>query len=106
MATPLLPQTSAVVVHETLHRLGRHHEQVRPDRDDFVTVNWDRIKDNSLLNFYKAVGNGTSPPLPPFCSTVSFPPYDGFDTCRGTDVAYTFGLPYDLNSIMHYPSNL
>uniref|UniRef100_A0A183CGW6 Metalloendopeptidase n=1 Tax=Globodera pallida TaxID=36090 RepID=A0A183CGW6_GLOPA len=32
-----------VVVHETLHTLGLHHEQVRPDRDDFITILWDNI---------------------------------------------------------------
>uniref|UniRef100_A0A183CAF6 Metalloendopeptidase n=1 Tax=Globodera pallida TaxID=36090 RepID=A0A183CAF6_GLOPA len=32
-----------VVVHETLHALGLDHEQVRPDRNDFITILWDNI---------------------------------------------------------------
>ncbi|KAI3416559.1 hypothetical protein GPALN_006099 [Globodera pallida] len=32
-----------VVVHETLHTLGLHHEHQRPDRDDFITILWDNI---------------------------------------------------------------
>lgn len=33
----------AVVVHETLHVVGFHHEQSRSDRDENVIINYDNI---------------------------------------------------------------
>lgn len=41
------------IQHEVLHVLGIHHEQVRYDRDDFVQVHLDRIKDGMEPNFDK-----------------------------------------------------
>merc|ERR1712212_1021415 len=35
--------TLKITVHELLHALGIKHEQCRPDRDDYVVVNWPKI---------------------------------------------------------------
>jgi hypothetical protein len=34
----------SVILHETLHALGRFHEHVRMDRDDFIIVNLQNVR--------------------------------------------------------------
>ena len=34
----------AVIQHELMHALGFHHEMTRSDRDQFVKINWRKIK--------------------------------------------------------------
>ncbi|ODN03794.1 High choriolytic enzyme 1 [Orchesella cincta] len=65
------------VVHELLHALGLYHEQSRPDRDNYITILWDNLKNpNSKINFEK----------------------------YGTKFWNEHKLPYDYSSIMHYSS--
>lgn len=60
------------VQHEFLHALGFEHEQSRPDRDDYVTINYENISPNNVHNFEKS-----------------------------SDVD-SLGSPYDYKSVMHY----
>ncbi|NWH31275.1 MEP1B protein, partial [Chloropsis hardwickii] len=62
------------IQHEFLHALGFWHEQSRSDRDDYVTIVWDRIQSGKEHNFNK---------------------YDD----KTSDF---LNVPYDYNSVMHY----
>ncbi len=63
------------VVHEMCHALGLWHEQSRSDRDQYVEIVWENVRDEDRHNFDKRVER-----------TVNLG-------------------PYDYGSIMHYPGN-
>ena len=62
------------LLHEMMHSLGFYHEQQRYDRDEFITVHLDNIKDSHLHNYNK----------------ISEEKMD------------TLGTPYDYCSLMQY----
>ena len=65
------------VAHEFIHALGFHHEHVRPDRDNFVRINWANIPDDEdIRSNFQIISNGND-----------------------------LGFSYDYNSIMHYSSD-
>ncbi|GIX95835.1 zinc metalloproteinase nas-15, partial [Caerostris extrusa] len=66
--------TVGIMVHELMHTLGFVHEQNRPDRDDYITVLWDNVKEGLEGNFVK---------LEPYA-------------------VQSLGEPYDYSSILHY----
>jgi len=61
-------------VHEIMHALGFKHEQSRPDRDDYVVINWDNIKAGKSGNFAKHAASAIE----------------------------SHGTTYDFRSVMHY----
>ena len=67
-----------VVVHEIGHAVGWIHEQSRPDRDQFVRVNFGRI------------------PRPLHAQFDVFPAH----------LINDHGVPYDYRSVMHYSGNV
>ncbi|XP_066027193.1 zinc metalloproteinase nas-14 [Pocillopora verrucosa] len=64
------------VAHEIGHALGFYHEQSRPDRDNFVTINWQNIQNGLAYAFNKYPR-----------STID-----------------SLGTQYDYRSVMHYES--
>lgn len=73
-----------IVVHEIMHALGFLHEQQRPDRDNFVTINWGNISQTGCP------GSG--------CTIL------GSSCACNFDIVNTAATPttYDFLSIMHY----
>uniref|UniRef100_UPI001484E17E M12 family metallopeptidase n=1 Tax=Chitinivorax sp. B TaxID=2502235 RepID=UPI001484E17E len=64
---------AGIAAHEMLHALGWNHEQMRPDRDNYVNIHSENIPSNVLYNFNKVRDSDADP----------------------------VG-PYDFRSIMHY----
>ncbi len=62
------------IIHEIAHAAGIWHEQCRADRDEFVDIHWDNIKEEKQHNFLKNID-------------------DNMETG-----------PYDFSSQMHYGS--
>ncbi|XP_039437409.1 hatching enzyme 1.2-like [Culex pipiens pallens] len=65
---------AGTILHELMHVLGFFHEHTRYDRDRYVNVNMQNVKPDSVTNFKK----------------------------DRQDRATTYGIGYDLGSVMHY----
>ena len=71
-------QQKGYAVHEIGHALGFYHEHSRYDRDDFVQVMTNNVKNGEQHNF-----------------------------ARYSPIAInTYGVKYDLASVMHYSSKV
>ncbi|XP_055632677.1 hatching enzyme 1.2-like [Toxorhynchites rutilus septentrionalis] len=66
--------------HELMHAMGFHHEHVRPDRDDWISINR-----SALHSFY---------------NTDSF--YDSAYLKRPWNITELYGQDYNYTSVMHY----
>ncbi|KAL0965292.1 hypothetical protein UPYG_G00279360 [Umbra pygmaea] len=43
--------SSGNLCHEVIHALGLHHEHTRPDRDHYITIQWDEVIPGKESNF-------------------------------------------------------
>jgi Astacin (Peptidase family M12A) len=66
------------VLHEMMHAIGFHHMHKTPERDDFIKIIYENVDENYIEKLAK------------------------FDDEDLTD----FGLPYDIDSVLHYSSKL
>ena len=73
-----------MLVHELGHVLGMFHEQARPDRNDYITVNLENINPDFAGNFDIVQGKDTYPKSA----------YEAFGL-EGPEI-------YDFDSLMHY----
>ena len=64
--------SQGIIEHELIHALGWYHEQARPDRDTFVTINWNNIESGFESQFSLRAESATN------------------------------GSLYDYDSVMHY----
>lgn len=62
------------IMHELMHAIGFYHEQIRYDRDSYVTIHYENIQAGMEHNFDRA----------------------------SLSASQDFGVPYDFDSIMHY----
>ncbi|ETN76862.1 astacin [Necator americanus] len=83
--------TNGIVTHELMHVIGLQHEHSRYDRDNFVKVHPENIKEGELINNH---------------SNANFKYYRLGQWSRfekvNPDEFTTYGVPYDYKSIMHY----
>ncbi|XP_017860487.1 PREDICTED: low choriolytic enzyme-like [Drosophila arizonae] len=66
--------TPGIILHELLHSLGFYHQHTTWNRDEYVRINEENIKESEIHNFIK----------------------------NGKDKVTNFGEGYDYGSIMHY----
>ena len=71
-----------IPVHELVHTLGFVHEHTRPDRDKFISINFDNILPGKKKNFEKRTQGNT-------------------DFFEKGDVD-SKNTPYDVLSLLHY----
>uniref|UniRef100_A0A915CL73 Metalloendopeptidase n=1 Tax=Ditylenchus dipsaci TaxID=166011 RepID=A0A915CL73_9BILA len=69
---------TGVAIHETLHAIGLNHEQLRGDRDEFITINWENVNHKN---------------------------YDFF-AVADAKLFTSYGTKYAFGSIMHYASTI
>ena len=67
-----------------LHTLGFVHEHTRPDRDNFISINYDNIEPGEEKNFKKR------------------PPGTSAFFKKGSGSVDTKNTPYDVLSLLHY----
>ena len=78
------------------------HEHRRPDRDNFVTIEWSNIVNSWSAQYLRDdwVDNPTGDPV---CSLAGNPDGTDYNNCVSGTKTTAFGLTYDPDSIMHYP---
>ncbi|KAM9852598.1 hatching enzyme 1.2-like [Aulostomus maculatus] len=92
----------SIVQHELLHALGFHHEQVRSDRDDYITVLFENIRAGLESQFVKEDTNNLGSPYD-FNSVMQYSnkafSKNGQPTLEAkSDPSLQFGLATELSS--------
>jgi hypothetical protein len=93
--------TMGTVLHELMHTLGVLHEQSREDRDNFVEIKWDNIKESAKHDF-QIEDNATVRSAYDYCSVMEYPSQSSFaiDPAKPTIVCKTNGMITDCPACM------
>ena len=67
--------TVATILHEMGHTVGVWHEQSRPDRDTYVSVNYNAVIKASRSNFDKLLDNDQALTLYDYASVMEYPAF-------------------------------
>jgi Astacin (Peptidase family M12A)/Abnormal spindle-like microcephaly-assoc'd, ASPM-SPD-2-Hydin/Divergent InlB B-repeat domain len=67
--------TVATILHELGHTVGLWHEQSRPDRNTYVSVNYDNLIKGSISNFNQIYDNAVETTLFDYASIMEYPAF-------------------------------
>lgn len=87
--------SQGVIIHEILHKAGFYHEQNRPDRDDFITVNFDNLE-NSWKSQFRAQGGEVASGTYDFTSIMHYPQFNSQLTIDDFQPTFFINNPNDL----------
>ena len=69
------PCTVATILHEMGHTVGLWHEQSRPDRNTYISVNYGNLIKGSISNFNQIYDNLVESTLFDYASVMEYPPF-------------------------------
>jgi len=89
------------VEHEILHVIGANHEHQRPDRDQYIKIDWSKATEQWAPQYFKDTYETVNFKA---CSLVGQVQATwNFDDCTSGEQIDNFNDAYDYGSVMHYP---
>lgn len=105
LQTPGCLSKKGTVIHEILHAAGFMHEQNRPDRDKYVTVNYDNIQSGQNTTEINRVKVSKGPFFFFLILLICFSGRENNFEKAQSSMIDSQGIGYDYRSVMHYSAN-